>query len=315
MTFSRDMVSLSPVGVMKSWFANRRPRLPYQKQIRLFLVPYLLGSLVLVVLPALGTVAIALTDYGGVRPPVWSGLANFQRLFQSPYVRVSLRNSLIFLAMAVPLRLVGALALALLLQPRRRLFGLYRAAVYLPTIIPEAAYALIWLWVFNPIYGPLNLALALLGLPAPAWLAEPGTARLAMVIMSLFQIGEGFVVLLAGLQSIPRAIHDSARVDGANGWQIFWRITRPLLTPWLLLLTLRDLIMSLQNTFAPSFIMTYGGPHYATTFIPLLIYELAFDFFDLGLAAAVLVVTYLLTGLLAIALLNLVGFRRGGDGF
>ena len=217
---------------------------------------------------------------------------------------------MIFLLLAVPLRLLGALALALLLQQRRRFFGVYRAAVYLPTIVPEAAYALIWLWVLNPVYGPLNIVLRALGLPAPAWLTEPATARLAIVILSVFQIGEGFVVLLTGLQGIPGVLYDSATVDGANGWQTFTRITLPLLMPWLALLTFRDLLVSLQNTFAPSFIMTYGGPYYATTFVPLLVYELSFDFADLGLASALLLVTYALVGLLALGLLNVVGGAR-----
>jgi len=130
-----------------------------------------------------------------------------------------------------------------------------------------------------------------------------------MVIMSFFQLGEGFVVLLAGLQNIPHSLYEAARVDGASAWQSFWRITLPLLLPWLLLLTFRDLIMSLQNTFTPTFIMTYGGPYYATTFIPLLIYEIAFDIFDFGLAAAVLVITYILLGLVALGLFNLSGLN------
>lgn len=294
----------------------RRPpffQLPFRAQLRFFLIPYLVGSLLLVVIPAVATLLIAFTEFNSVQPPTWVGLANFRQLLSSGLVRISLRNSAFFLLLAVPLRLLGALLLALLLQPRQRLFGLYRAAVYLPTVIPEAAYALLWLWIFNPLYGPLNLLLGWLGLPTPAWLIEPTSARLAIVILSLFQIGEGFVVLLAGLQSIPRAFYESARVDGASGWQSFWRITLPLLSPWLLLLTFRDLVMSLQNTFAPTFIITYGGPYYATTLAPLLIYELAFDYFDLGLAAALLVLTYVLLGLIVLGIINAVGLGGSTD--
>ncbi|MCA9973545.1 MAG: sugar ABC transporter permease [Anaerolineales bacterium] len=287
--------------------------LPYRAQLRFFLIPYLVGSLLLTVIPAIATALIAFTDFNSVQLPTWVGLANFRQLLSSPLVRISLRNSAFFLVLAVPLRLLGALLLALLLQHRQRLFGLYRAAVYLPTVIPEAAYALLGLWVFNPFYGPLNMLLAWVGLPTPAWLTEPTTARLAIVILALFQLGEGFVVLLAGLQSIPRAFYESAKVDGASAWQSFWRITLPLISPWLLLLTFRDLVMSLQNTFAPSFIMTYGGPYYATTFAPLLIYELAFDYFDLGLAAALLVLTYVLLGLIVLGIINAVGLGGSTD--
>lgn len=299
---------------IQSWLGRHGPRLSYQGGVRLFLVPYLLGTFVLVALPALATLVVAFTRYGAVGLPTWVGLANFRELVCSPLIRQSLRNSLLFLLLAVPLRLLGALLLALVFQGRRRGFGLYRAAVYLPTVIPEAAYALLWLWIFNPVYGPLNIALCFLGLPAPAWLAGAWSARLAMVIMSAFQLGEGFVVVLAARQSVPRAFYDQARVDGANNWQCFAHITLPLIIPWLLLLTFRDLIVSLQATFAPTFMMTYGGPYYATTFVPLLVFEMAFDFTDLGLASAVLVVTYVMFGLLIKGMLNVVEGLRGPIG-
>jgi multiple sugar transport system permease protein len=281
--------------------------LSYRGQIRLFLIPYILGSLILIVLPALATTAVAFTDYNTMSTPTWNGLENFRSLIESPVVRISLRSSLIFLLTAVPLRLLAALLLALLLQQKRRFFGLHRAVVYLPTVIPEVAYALIWLWIFNPLYGPLNIILTWLGLPAPAWLVEPDTAVAAIIIMSLFQIGEGFVVLMAGLQTIPRSYYEAAKVDGASSWQSFWRITLPLILPWLLILSFRDLLVSLQNTFTPSFVMTYGGPYYATSFIPLLVYELAFDLFDFGMAAALLIIMYLLILLLVFGILNLIG--------
>lgn len=286
---------------------KRNYRLPYRVQMRFFLLPYLLGTLILVVIPAVATALISFTEYKAVGTPKFVGLQNYIDLLSYDLVRIALRNSAIFLILAVPLRILGALLLALLLQRKGRMFGAYRAAVYVPTIIPEAAYALLWLWIFNPLYGPLNLFLGMVGIQGPAWLTEPGTARLAIVILSLFQIGEGFVVLLAGLQSIPRSFYESAKVDGATAWQSFWRITLPLLSPWLMVLTFRDLVMSLQNTFTPSFIITYGGPYYATMFAPLLVYELAFEFFELGLAAALLLLTYVLLGLIVLGIINAIG--------
>jgi multiple sugar transport system permease protein len=267
-------------------------RVSYRAQVVLFLVPYLLGTLVLVVLPALATVGIAFTEYHAVGSPKWVGLDNFRRLAATPVVKLGLYNTLLFAGAAVPLRLLGALAMAFLLGSRRRGSGLYRAAAYLPTIIPEAAYAMVWLWILNPVHGPLNLILAALGLPAPAWLTEPGTARVAMILMALVQIGEGFVVVLAARQNVAPALYEAAEVDGANRWQGFRWITLPLIAPWLLLLLSRDVVVAVQNTFTPSFILTYGGPYYSTTFLPLLVYEISFDFADWGLASAVLVVTY-----------------------
>ncbi|MBK9092455.1 MAG: sugar ABC transporter permease [Anaerolineae bacterium] len=278
--------------------------------MRLFLAPFLIGMAVLVVLPALATLVLAFTRYNALQPPVWIGLQNFSKLLASPLVGLSLRNTLLFIGLAVPLRLMAALGLALLLRPSGRRFAIHRAVAYLPTLIPEAAYALIWLRIFNPLYGPLNHLLALVGLPLPTWLTDPTSARLAIIIMLVFQMGEGFLVLLAGLHNTPQVYYEAARMDGASAWQILWRITLPLLLPWILLLTCRDILASLQATFTPTYILTYGGPYYATMFFPLLIYELSFDFVDYGLASALLVMMYALMALLIVAILRLA--RAGG---
>jgi len=286
-------------------------RLSHQGQYRLFLLPYLLGTLFLVVIPALTTLMVAFSSFSTSGALRFTGLENFQGMFRSAYAVTGLKNSVIFLALAVPLRVLGALLLALLLRENRRGFGAFRAAVYLPTIIPEVAYAIIWLWIFNPLYGPLNQVLAGLGLPGPSWLADPNLARLAIVILLTFQIGEGFVILLAGLQTIPRSYYEAARVDGANAWQMFWGITFPLILPWLSLLTFRDIAVSLQATFTPSYVITYGGPYFATTFLPLLVYEIAFDFFNFGIAAAILVFAYLVLAVLVLGLITLLETRKG----
>ena len=233
----------------------------YRAELGLMLLPFLLGALLLIVLPVTVTFAMAFASYDSVAPPEWNNFRNFPEIFSERLFWIGARNSLVFVALAVPLRLLGALALALLLRRRRRGVGLYRVAAYLPTVIPDAAYALIWLWIFNPYYGPLNHLLGLLGLPTPAWLAQTSTALPALVIMAAFQLGEGLVVLLAGLHDVPEDFYDSAAVEGGNRWQMFRQITLPLLAPWLLLLTIRDIILSTQNTFTPAWMMTKGGPY------------------------------------------------------
>ena len=278
--------------------------------MRLFLAPFLIGMALLVVLPALVTLILAFTRYDALQAPAWIGLENFRKLLSAPLISLAFRNTLLFIGLAVPLRLIGALGLALLLRPSSRRFAVHRAVAYLPTLIPEAAYALIWLWIFNPLYGPLNQLLALAGLPPPAWLTDPTSARLAIIIMLVFQMGEGFLVLLAGLHNMPQTYYEAAAIDGASAWQILWRITLPLLMPWILLLTCRDILASLQATFTPTYLLTYGGPYYATMLFPLLIYELSFDFVDYGLASALLVMLYALMALLIAAILRLA--RAGG---
>lgn len=288
---------------------NFQPR-PGRRAVRLklpggeaawLLAPYLLGAALLVGLPALISLGIAFTRYDALGPPAWIGWRNFQEVFFEPLFWTSLNNSLFFIFSAVPLRVAGALALALLLERQRRGAGLYRAAVYLPSVVPEMAYVLAWLWILNPLYGPLNAGLRLAGLPAPAWLVDYSLAKPALALMAFFQLGEGFVVLLAGLKEIPPELFAAARVDGAGRWAAFRHITLPLLAPWLLLLTVRDVILSFQSTFTPALVMTAGGPYYATLFAPLLIYEEAFDRFRFGQGAAMMLLIFLATlGLLAL---------------
>jgi multiple sugar transport system permease protein len=260
-----------------------------------FLSPYLLGVALLVALPAAVAFAAAFFLYDGVNAPQWVGLQNFQVLSREPLLPVALRNSYLFIIQAVPVRVLGALGLALFFTRPRRALGLYRAAIYLPTVIPDVAYALMWTWIFNPLYGPLNPLLRALGLPAPGWLTEPGWGIPAIVLMVSFQLGEGFVILLAGLRHIPRDLYDAAHADGASPWQAFTAITLPLLSPWLVLLSVRDVVLSFQNTFTPAYIMTGGGPYYATYFLPMMIYETAFDEMRFGEGAALTLMLFGLT--------------------
>ncbi len=272
---------------------------PERSQRILLISPYLVGVVVLIFLPALLALSLAFFQYDSLRPPVWRGLGNFRELFlENALFWTAVKNSALFVLWAVPLRVLGALGLALLLKKPSWGIGAYRMAVFFPSVIPDVAYALIWLWIFNPIYGPLNLGLKALGLPTPAWLADSHTALAAIVIMSLFQLGEGFVVLLAGLQSIPEEYYQTAALEGASRVQRFRFITLPLLAPWLLLLTLRDIILSAQNTFTPAYLMTDGGPYYATLFLPLLIYKEAFESLRFGTAAAVMLMLLIAVGLL-----------------
>lgn len=277
------------------------------------LLPFLGGTLLLVALPALLSAGLAFTSYDALGPPVWTGFANLRFVLNDPLTSIAVGNTIWFVALAVPLRVLGALLLALLLGRERRGVGGYRSAVYLPTIIPDAAYALIWLWVFNPLFGPVNVLLGWLGLPTPGWVADEGTARYPFLVMSLFQIGEGFLILLAGMRSAPREVYDAAAVDGAGRLRSFRSITLPLLAPWLLLLTCRDIIVAIQYPFTPSFLMTGGGPHYSTLFLPYLIWEEAFERFRFGSGSMLMLGTFLVTVALILGLAVLFRWRGYAD--
>ena len=287
-----------------------------RRELVLMLAPYLVGIAALVALPAVVTFGLALFEYDLIRAPRFVGLDNFAELRDDEVFRTSLRNSLMYILFAVPLRLFGAVSLALLLHRRFRGVAAYRTAGYLPTVVPDVAYALLWLWIFNPLYGPLNLALEAVGGPTPRWMTDPRDAQWAVIIMSLFQIGEGFLVALATRQGLPRELYELAAIEDAKPWYVFGRVTLPLMAPTLLLLMFRDTIFSFQANFVPALVVTEGGPPpYATTYLPLFVYRNAFEYLRYGYAAAATVVMFALTALVVWAQWRIVTrWRRGFAG-
>lgn len=271
-----------------------------------FLAPFSVGVLALTVVPALLTLRYAFTRYTGFSPPVPNGLDNLTRLLNDPQVLDSLRASALHVVITVPLRLLAAVGLGLFLAAPRRGGSLYRAAVFLPTVVPDVAMALLFLWVLNPLYGPVNQLLGAVGLPEPNWLATPWGARSGIAMMALLAIGEAFVVVLAARRAIHPVLYDLAASDGASPWQQLRHVTLPLLAPILLVLAVRDLAASLQNTFVPAYALTDGGPGTATLFYPIYVFDQSFEFASFGYGAfltlALLVVTI---GLIALLLLTL----------
>ena len=278
------------------------PQLSYQARWRLLLLPYAVGILLLVVLPSLLSFGMAFFHYDGLSTPEWAGSLNFVLAYTDELFALSVRNSLALILIPVPLRVLGAFLLARLMQRNGRYLGWFRAAVYLPTIVPAAAFALAWLWILNPLYGPLNLLLQAVAIEAPAWLVDSAWAKPALVLMGLWQIGEGFIVSLAVLYDIPLELEDAARMDGAGSWSLMRFIILPLIAPILLLLTFRDVIFSFQESFTHIFFLTQGGPYYATYTLPFFIYEQGFDLRAFGTASAALWVMYAITGMIVVAL-------------
>jgi len=280
----------------------------YHRQLLVLLLPYLLGLLVLVIIPTLLAAPIAFTEYDALSPPRFVGLDNFGKILADPQFRNGLTASLWLVVIAVPLRVLGALGLALLLRGRKRGFTVFRGLAYLPTIIPDVAYALVWLYIFNPLFGPLNNLSYIFqgaieneftaGTVPGIWLTDPRAAQAAVIIMLLFTIGEGFVLLLASLNEIPTELYEAAALDGAAGDQQVRYITLPHLAPSLLLLSLRDTIFIFQASFVAAVIVTKGGPYYATTYLPYWIYVNITEFQRFGYGAAMTWVLYIITALI-----------------
>jgi multiple sugar transport system permease protein len=275
----------------------------YRTQLLIMLAPFVVGLVVLVAIPAAGSLVVAFFDYSPLAPTEfnWVGLDQFARLGSDRLFWTALGNTLLYMAFSVPLRLAGALGLALLLDRKRKGIGFYRASAYVPTIIPDVAYALVWLWIFNPLFGPLNQVLRALHLPTQAWLIDTGGARSIIILMSAWQIGEGLVIMLAALRDIPPDLVDAVRVDGAGRWARFRYLIMPVIAPTFLLLAFRDTIVSLQNNFAPALLVTEGGPYYATYFLPLKIYVDAFQDYRFAYGAAMIWVMYAITVVIVFA--------------
>lgn len=266
------------------------------------LAPFALGVVALLLAPAVATFALAFFDYDALSSPQWAGLDNFRELAHDPFVADSMRASLLFVALAVPLRVAVATGAALLLHRRERGAGAARTAVFLPTIVPDAAWALLWMWLLNPVYGPVNAALGGVGLGEPGWYATRGGALAMMVLMAAFTAGEGFVVALAARRELGEDLLEAARLEGASPWTAFRRVTLPLMAPVLTLVACRDLVVSLQATFAATYLITDGGPDRATLFLPVLIYDVAFEQLRYGYGAALTLVTCAFTGVVIAAL-------------
>ena len=263
--------------------------------------PYVGGLAFMIGIPVLGALALAFTEFSGIGPPQFNGFDNFRRLIGDDGFWRSLANSVVYVLISVPLRLVAAVGFALLLARTGRVTSAARVTAYLPTVIPDVAYALLWLSLLNPLYGPLTLGVEALGLPSPDWLTDPWATRVGIAIMSAFQVGEAFIVALAARRAIPVRLYEAAAVDGASPWFTLRQVTIPLMAPVLALLALRDVVLSFQVNFVPALVITNGGPRYATTYLPLYAYRAAFRYFRLGYASAMTLTMFAITALVVFA--------------
>lgn len=269
----------------------------------LFILPWLLGLVIFVLGPILASFYFSLTDYEVVRPPVFRGWANYQRLLGDDLFWQALKVTTIYVVTSTPLGLALSFGIALLMNQQVRLVSLWRTIYYLPTLVPVIASTMLWLWIFNPEFGLLNTLLRYVGIDGPLWLGHSRWALPSLILMSLWTVGGPMLIYLAGLQGIPTDLYEAAAVDGAGAWAKFRAVTVPLMTPVIFFNLIMNMIFAFQ-VFAQPFIMTGGGPRYATLFYVLYLYQNAFKFFRMGYAAALAWVLFIV-----ILLFTLLVFR------
>lgn len=292
------------IGRLIFLFATRKMTLMARKEAAegyLCILPWLIGFTAFTLGPMIFSIYISMCDWDIINPPKYIGLANFeQALFHDFRFVKALRVTVTYAAFALPLGLMGSLLLAILLNQNVKGMTWFRTIFYIPAILPGVATAMLWRWIFNPQYGILNSILLKLhlisvgpGKEPPGWIADPALALPSFIIMSLWGIGGGMIIYLAGLQSIPTQLYEAAEIDGANWWQKFRKITIPMISPTIFFNLVMGVIGSFQ-VFTSSFIMTAGGPAYATLFYLLYLYQKAFQYFQMGYAAAMAWILFVL---------------------
>lgn len=253
----------------------------------IFVLPILIGTVVFSFVPVVYSLIVSFTKWDGINPPVFIGAANYIRLLaEDTYFHVSVKNTIIFTFISVPLGMVGGLFLALLANQPVQLKNVFRTAYFAPSITSTVAIALVWGLMFSPNIGLLNSSLNMIGIKGPDWLGSSKWAMAAVILVQVwFVSGYNMVIYLAGLQGIPESLYESARLDGANKFQQFIHITLPMLSPTSFFLLITSIIGSFQ-VFNLIYVLTQGGPAYATTVYIHYLYLNAFNYFKMGFASA-----------------------------
>ncbi|CAM4486863.1 sugar ABC transporter permease [Paenibacillus phoenicis] len=284
----------------------------------LFILPWLLGLVLFTVGPMLFSLLLAFSKWDiitGVKSIEWVGLDNFKAIFQDELFYQSLKVTFIFALISVPLYQIFSLFAAMLLNMRTRGMKLFRLIYFMPSVIPAVAVSMMWVMIFNPEYGVLNRALALVGIQGPAWLQDPSYALGALIVMGIWGIGNTIIIYLSGLQGVPEELYEAAELDGAGRFRRFFSITLPMISPTIFFNLIMGIIGGFQY-FTQAFVMTNGGPLNSTLFYNLYLYNKAFQDYEMGYASAlswILFVIILVFTLLVIRSSSMWVYYQGDD--
>ncbi|WP_139488307.1 carbohydrate ABC transporter permease [Brevibacillus dissolubilis] len=267
----------------------------------LFTAPSMLIFWLFFLYPIGYMIYLSFTSWNMIHPvKEFVGLENYQELLADPDFHQVMSNTVLYTVLSVLIALGLALVLALWLNRSGWVYSMMQGAIFSPYIISLVSVSLLWLWLMDPQYGLLNWLLGLIGLPPSPWLSHNDTAIYALVLVSVWKmVGYNTLVCIAGLQSIPKELHEAAQLDKASVWSEFWRITLPMLSPTLFFLLVVNTISSFQ-VFDTVKIMTQGGPVNSTNMLVYYIFEYGFEFFKIGYASAAGVVLFVLIGLMTV---------------
>jgi len=266
--------------------------------------PWIVGFIVFTLGPMIASMVFSFTNYSVVHSVEFVGLKNFSEMLFGDYrFWHSLKVTLTYAVVAIPMGLVIGLLLALLLNTNVPGIAVWRTLYYTPSVVSGVAVAVLWSYIFNPRFGIMNWLLGLVKIHGPGWLSDPKWALPALIIMSLWGVGGGMIIYLAGLQGIPTALYEAAEIDGANSAQRFLNITLPLITPVLFYNLIIGIISTFQ-IFTSVYVMTAGGPVESTLFYNLYLYNNAFRYQRMGYASALAWMLFLV-----VLLMTLLVFR------
>lgn len=237
--------------------------------------------------PLISALVMSFQEYN-VMQSKWIGLQNYQSALKNPIFWKAMKNTLVYTAATVPVNILIAFILSVLIYPLgEKAQTFFKASFYLPAVTSGVVMSLVWLWMFDPQEtGFFNAIMKTLGLPTHMWLASSSTALFSLILMTyLGGHGSSIILYLASLGNIPKSLYEAADIDHASWWSKVKNITWPMLKPTTLYLLIMGVIDSFQ-VFMPSYLMTKGGPNFATTTIGYLIFQDAFDEFNFGLASA-----------------------------
>ena len=247
----------------------------------LWVSPWMVGFLGLLIYPMIASFYYSFTSYPILSTPVWTGPTNYRTLLTDRLFKMSVSNTAYYTAFSVPGGIILALLLAILMNQKIHLRPLYRTMFYLPVLVPGVSTAILWLWLLDTRYGLVNAALHAVGLRTVPWFTSIRWSKPALILMSWWGVGGTMLIFLAALQDVPRSLYDAAEIDGANALQRARRVTLPMISPAIFFALVTGVIGAMQ-TFTSAFFTSQGGPANSSLTYGLYVYHVAFMRYSMG---------------------------------